>query len=195
MRSFRAGCAVVAFGCLATIAGCASPPPPQPSSGGRMVPTYSEETGRLAELKYDRNKDGKTDTWATMDGPRVVRIQIDENGDGKPDRWEYYKPATTPGVPGVLDRVETATQHDGRISRREFLQDGRLWRIDEDTDGDGATDKWETYKNGALAVMELDTLHRGKPDRRLVYGSGGGLQRIEVDPDGSGQFRVVREGR
>jgi len=160
-----------------------------------MVPTYSEDTGRLTELKYDRNRDGKVDTWATMDGQRIVRVEIDEDGDGKVDRWEYYQPGTAPGVPGVLERVERATRHDGRISRREFLEAGRLVRIEEDTDGDGAIDKWETYKDGALAVMELDTQHRGKCDRRLVYGRGGTLERIEVDPDGSGQFRVVRQGR
>ncbi len=185
---------LVALACAAALAAC-SQPPAQKAPTNRLVPAYSEDTGKLTELKYDRNNDGKIDTWATMDGSRVVRIEIDEDGDGKPDRWEYYKPGNAPGVPGVLERVETATRHDGRVSRREFLENGRLVRIEEDTDGDGVVDKWETYRDGALAVLELDTLHRGKPDRRLIYSLSGAVERIEADPDGSGQFRVVPNGR
>lgn len=181
--------------CLAITVACGFQPPSQGNGGGQLAPKYSEKTGRLIEIRYDRNKDGKPDTWATMDGLRVVRIEIDEDGDGKVDRWEHYQPGKHPGVSGVLERVEVATRHDGHISRREFLQDGVLARIEEDTDNDGATDKWESYKDQALTLVELDTEHRGKPNRRLVYGRGGALERVEVDPDGSGRFRVVPQDR
>ncbi len=177
--------AVVIAGGLAGTLACGSKPAPQT---GEVIPSYSEQTGRLTELTSDRDKDGKVDTWATMDGSRVVKIAIDENGDGKPDRWEFYKPGTGADAPGVLERVEVATRYDGKVSRREFLENGRLVRIEEDTDGDGAIDKWETYKDGALAFMDLDTSHRGKPDRRLVYGADGNLDHIEADADGSGKW-------
>lgn len=178
--------------CLAGVLACGSKPP---AGAAEVTPTYSEQTGRLTQLTSDRDKDGKVDTWATMDGSRVVKIEIDESGDGKPDRWEFYKPGTGAHASGVLERVEVATRHDGKVSRREFLENGQLARIEEDTDGDGAVDKWETYKNGALALMELDTARRGKADRRLVYGADGGLDHIEADADGSGTFRVLPRDR
>ncbi|MGE5361202.1 MAG: hypothetical protein ACM3NQ_19470 [Bacteroidales bacterium] len=181
---------VVVAGCLAGALACGSKPPAQGAAGG-VIPTYNDQTGRLTQLKSDRDKDGKIDTWATMDGSRVVKIEIDENGDGKPDRWEYYKPGTGAEASGVLERVEVATRFDGKVSRREFLENGHLARIEEDTDGNGATDKWETYKDGGLVLMELDTSQRGKPDRRLVYGADGSLDHIEADADGSGNMKSV----
>jgi hypothetical protein len=35
--------------------------------------------------------------------------------------------------------------------------------------------------------VAFDTQHRGAPDRRLVYGSGGSV-RVEVDARGDGTF-------
>ncbi len=192
MRNIRSSAlAAAAAACLALATGSCGSKSPSNQARPPVAAKYNPETGRLTALTSDRNNDGKIDTWATMDGSRVVRIEIDEDGDGKVDRWEYYRPGTGSGANGVLERVERATRHDGRISRREFLEDGRLTRIEEDTDGDGAIDKWEFYRDGALVSMELDTQHRGKPDRRLVYGPGGALERIEVDPDGTGQFRPL----
>lgn len=51
---------------------------------------YDPATGRLTEITYDKNKDGRVDTWVKMDGPRPVSAEIDENQDGIVDRWEYY---------------------------------------------------------------------------------------------------------
>ena len=50
------------------------------------------------------------------------------------------------------DRIERATRMDGKVSRREFFEQGSLARIEEDTNGDGALDKWETYVGGVLSV-------------------------------------------
>lgn len=61
--------------------------------------------------------------------------------------------------------------------------------MEEDTDANGKVDKWETYADGALTLMALDTQGRGTPDRRLVYGADGSLDRIEADPTGSGTFQ------
>ena len=53
-------------------------------------PTYDNATGRLKELTFDVNKNGRIDTWTEMDGSRPLRSRIDDNEDGRPDRWEYY---------------------------------------------------------------------------------------------------------
>src|SRR4029450_6121138 len=39
--------------------------------------TYDQNTGRLKELTYDANKNGRIDTWTDMDGTRPPRARID----------------------------------------------------------------------------------------------------------------------
>jgi hypothetical protein len=173
-------------------------------------PTYNA-SGVLTKLEADTDHDGKIDTWAYMDGARVVRVEIDENGDGTVDRWEYHKQGQV-GQAGqvaqsapvrrldrgglespdkTIEHIERATRHDGVVSRWEYFENGLLTRIEQDTDGDGKLDKWETYSGGSLSMMAIDSQHRGRPDRRLVYRPDGTLERIEIDPDGSGIFRPL----
>ena len=176
-----------------------------------MHPTYDKATGVLTRLEADSDHDGKIDTWAYMDGARVVRVEVDENGDGTVDRWEYHsqvgqvgqaqagQPVQLTRVRGggfaspdkTIERIERATRHDGVVSRWEYFEDGMLVRIEADTDGDGKIDKWETYRGGTLSMMAIDTLHRGKADRRLVYRPDGTLDRIEIDPTGSGTWQTM----
>ena len=173
---------------------------PAPARDPRLKPEYGKD-GRLTRLTYDKNGDGKDDTFAFMDGPIVVRVEVDEDGDGKIDRWEYHRAAatadagTTPANANApdktIERIERATQHDGKISRKEFFENGSLIRIEEDTDADGKMDKWETYSAGTLASMAFDSQHRGAPDRRLIYNPDGSLNRIEADPAGTGRFERV----
>ena len=68
---------------------------------------------------------------------------------------------------------------------------GEIARVELDADADGRTDRWELYREGELYRLELDTLGKGFPDRRLVYGPGGNLRGVQVDPDGDGEFAVV----
>lgn len=175
----------VASGCRATETG------KQPQS--RIEPVYDKTTGKLTRLSYDSNGNGTHDTWAFMDGIRLLKLEADENEDGRMDRWEYY-PASGPSAHAKQppERIDRATRLDGRISRREFFEGSAMVRVEEDTDGNGAIDKWETYSSGALVAVALDTKGRGKPDRRLVYRPDGSLDRIETDPTGSGQFQAVK---
>jgi hypothetical protein len=158
----------------------------------RVEPSYDQATGKLTRLAYDANNDGKHDTWAFMDGARLTKLEADENQDGRIDRWEFYPANATKGAKQPPERIERSTRFDGRISRREFFENGVMVRVEEDTDGDGKTDKWETYADGALVMLALDTQGRGKPDRRLVYNTNGALERIEADATGSGHFEVVK---
>jgi len=175
------------------IGGCRQEPDQR--EGDRATPVYNKQTGRLEELLSDKNGDGKIDTRAHMEGVRVKYIEIDLNADERPDRWEYYVPASKlGGVAGlqesVLERVEVATQFNGKITRREFYEDGVISRTEEDTDVDGRIDKWETYEGDHLASVAFDTTHRGTPDRKLTYGPNG-TARIEVDEKGTGNWTVV----
>src|SRR5262245_15350526 len=117
------------------------------------VQSEYDKSGRLSRLTYDRDGDGKIDTWGYMDGSRVVRVEVDEDGDGKVDRWEYHRdPKTTNSSTGstgsrnagsareaddgdpTVERIDRATKHDGKVSRHEYFDNGVLTRIEEDTD-------------------------------------------------------------
>lgn len=176
---------------------------------------YDTTTGRLKELTYDANKNGRIDTWTEMDGNRPLRARIDRNEDGKLDRWEYYddkgqltKVGFSRGDDGQADawafagpdgkvvRVEISSAHDEKkIDRWERYDTsaaaadgmGPLLAAEEDTNSDGRPDKWETYEAGALKTAVFDEDHDGTADRRLTY-ERGTLTMIETGPDGSGRF-------
>jgi hypothetical protein len=178
-------------------------------------PRYDPATGRLKELTYDANKNGKIDTWTEMDGTRPLRARIDRNEDGKLDRWEYYDDKGqlakvgfsraddgTPdawafsGPDGKVARVEVSSARDEKqIDRWERYDPstagpdgmGALTAAEEDTNQDGKADKWESYERGRLTMAAFDENHDGKPDRRFTYESGA-LILIETEPDASGRY-------
>ncbi len=162
--------------CLGLLAGlsggCHSSDPPRHD----LKPTYDTTSGRLRELSYDSNSDGHADMKAFMDGSRVLKVEVDENLDGRPDRWEYYGPPDADAPSGDAAgrfpapiRVEFATRHDGKVTRKEGFEAGRLAWVEEDRDGDGRIDRWETYVDGALSTLALDTEGRGTPNRQITY--------------------------
>lgn len=182
-------------------------------------PTYDATTGKLIQLTYDRNKNGRIDTWTDMDGTRPIQSRIDLDEDGKIDRWEYYDAKGTltkvgfsrantgkpdawayAGPDGRIARVEiSSTSDEHKIDRWEYYDGsppapngdatGALVRAEEDTNGDGKIDKWETYDGGQLATVAFDQDLNGKPDRRLTY-KDGRLVLIESNPDASGVYRT-----
>ena len=171
------------------------------------IPSYDKTTGRLVEITYDRNKNGKIDTWTEMEGAKPLRSRIDLDEDGKIDRWEHYgdKGSLTKvgfsrkqdgredawaysGPDGTVARVEiSSTGDEHKIDRREFYEGDGLARAEEDTDGNGKIDRWETYDSGALKTAAMDEGGDGIPDRRFTY-AGGALVLIESAPDASGTF-------
>jgi hypothetical protein len=178
--------------------------------------TYDQKTGRLKELTYDANKNGRIDTWTEMDGSRPVRARIDRNEDGRIDRWEYYDDQgklskvgfsraddgtadawAYSSADGKIERIEISSTHDEKkidrweryapsASTRENL--GAPISAEEDTNGDGRPDKWETYEGSALKTAAFDENFDGRPDRRLTY-EAGALVLIETDPDATGAYR------
>jgi len=170
-------------------------------------PTYDKTTGKLTQLTYDRNKNGKIDTWTDMDGNRPLRSRIDLDEDGTIDRWEYYgdkgellkvgfsrkkdgKPDAWAysGAGGKVDRVEiSSTGDEHKIDRWEHYDASGLVNAQEDNNGDGRIDKWEAYAGGALKAAAFDENADGKPDRRLTYDNGQ-LTLIETDSNPSGTY-------
>jgi len=169
--------------------------------------SYDKSTGKLKELTYDANKDGRIDTWTEMDGARAVRSRIDKNQDGKLDRWEYYdgqgqirkvgfsrkddgKPDAWAysGAEGRVERIDiSSTGDEQKIDRWEHYAAAGLAAVEEDRTGDGVPDKWETYEAGALKTAAFDENGDGKPDRRLTYQEGS-LVLIETEPDSTGRY-------
>lgn len=179
-------------------------------------PSYDKTTGRLTELTFDANKNGRIDTWTEMDGNRPLRSRLDTDEDGRVDRWEYYDAAgklskvgfsrrsdvkpdawAFSTADGRIERIEVSSAADeAKIDRWEFYEasaapgpdgTGPLARVEEDQNGDGRRDKWERYENGTVQTVEFDEDHDGRPDRRLTYREAD-LVLIETSPDASGGY-------
>jgi hypothetical protein len=171
--------------------------------------TYDSDTGRLRQITYDSNKNGRVDTVTHLDGTRLLRTEIDADEDGRVDRWEYFDAAgrlekhaisrandgmadawAFPGPDGTVVRLEISLKRNGRIDRWEHYEAGSVARAEEDASGDGRADKWEVYQSGTLVAVMLDNDADGRPDRRLTYTAEGQLSLIESDPDHTGAFRT-----
>jgi hypothetical protein len=206
-RTAKSSLVVVAIVSLAV--GACSGKPKQAAATNEFNPVYDKKTGKLTQLTFDADKDGKNDTWSYMDGTRIVRIEIDRDNDGRIDRWEYYGADQKvekigiasendgkadawayPAADGSLAKKEISTKRDGKVTRVEYYEAGALVRVEEDTQASGRIDKWETYRNGSLSAVAFDDQRLGKPTRRLVYGADGQV-RAEVDPQGSGTWTAA----
>ena len=203
-------------GALLVLPGCSNREAEQAKAA--IKPTYDQKTGKLTELAYDSNHDGRPDTWTDMDGARALRTRIDRDGDGKIDRWEEYDAAgalarvgfsrkndgkadawATPGKDQSIERIEISSKGDEHhIDRWEYYGPaaagsegtGPLLRVEEDTKGDGKPHKWETYQNGALETVSFDEDGNGTPDRRFTYRNAA-LALIESKPAPDGRFTVA----
>lgn len=201
---------------LALVSLCACSNPEKERLRATTRPTYDRQTGKLTELTYDANKNGRIDTWTDMDGTRPLRSRVDRNEDGRIDRWEYYDDKgqllkvgfsrkddgkvdawAFSGPDGKLQRIEIFSSGDEKkVDRWEYYDASRatgpdnagvLVRAEEDTNADGRPDKWETYENGAVQTAAFDEDGDGTPDRRLQY-QGAVLVLIESAPDASGKY-------
>jgi antitoxin component YwqK of YwqJK toxin-antitoxin module len=199
---------VTSFVCalVAVCAACSTSSPPDKAG---ITPTYDKSSGRLTELAYDSNHNGKVDTWTEMDGARPLRSRVDSNEDGLIDRWEFYDDRgkltkvgfsrqndgkadawAFVGADGKPQRVEmSSTADEMKIDRWEHYETGVLTSAEEDTNHDGTPDKWESYEDGSLKSASFDENADGRPDRRLTY-LDGALVSIETDRDAGGTFKT-----
>jgi len=206
-RSWR--CVALALSLVPALAAGACSNPERDRLKATTVPTYDSATGKLKELTFDHNKNGRIDTWTQMDGARPVLTRMDRDEDGTVDRWEYYDQAgkllkvgfsrANGGKPDAwaysgtgteqIERIEiSSTADENSIDRWERYAAGNvLTEADEDTNRDGRPDKWETYGGGVLSTVAFDENQDGRPDRRLTYQQGA-VTVIESDPDASGKY-------
>lgn len=181
---------------------------------------YDAETGRLRKLAFDATGGGKNNAVGYLEGSRMRRIELDLDANGAIDRWDFYgadgklekvglsqrndgrmdaEAFYTPE--GALRLMRVSTRRDGTFDRTEHYENNVLIRSEDDTNGDGKPDKWDTYRPDAdlppsvrpyvVTSTALDETGRGTPSRRFFYGPGGGVERVEVDPDGDGHFTVL----
>jgi hypothetical protein len=156
--------------------------------------TYDQASGKLTELTFDANKNGRIDTWTEMEGARPLRSKIDSNEDGRIDRWEYYdaggkltkvgfsrKAAETPdawafaAANGGIERIELSSAADpAQIDRWEFY---------EPSPSAGASDP---DNPGTLLRVEVDTNADGRPDKWERY-SAGMVSTVEFDENHDGR--------
>ena len=209
--------------CLASVLLAAAVPGCSRGSSNDPKAVYDPQTGALRALAYDVNHTGRNDAVMYMDGTRIQRIELDADGNGKVERWDFYgqdgklaRVGLSQKNDGVMDaealyteggalaRLRISTKRDGRFDRTEFYENNLLVRSEDDTNGDGKPDKWDTYEvqpdapagapRTSITSTAIDETGRGKPTRRFVYGAGGTIARVEVDPDGDGNFVPLKQG-
>ncbi len=147
-----------------------------------MVVQYDDKTGRLKRIEIDQNKNGRIDTWSYWDATRVHRIEVDKDEDGRIERWEHYDEHNK------MIRVGSSSRDDAIEDTWTYPDDkGFLARVETDTDRDGVIDKRETFvpKPGApdgpvLSMVELGLDKAGNASRRLYYRPDGSFDRAET---------------
>ncbi len=180
---------------------------------------YDPQTGRLRTLAFDATGIGRNNAVLHADGAKLHRIELDLDANGAFDRWDFYgadgklvKVGLSQRNDGLMDAeafytatgalrmMRVSTRRDGTFDRTEYYENQLLVRSEEDTTGDGRPDKWDTYRPEAdvppgvppyaITSTAFDHTGRGTPSRRLVFGPGGRVERVEVDLDGDGHFTV-----
>lgn len=157
--------------CAFALAACSNPDSESARLKATTQASYDFTTGKLAEITYDQNKNGKIDTWTRMNGAVPVSSRLDTNEDGKLDRWETYDAA------GKLTRVDfervptpdaanPTPLYTGKPNATAFMAaDGSIERVEY----------WELSPSGQRDVV-----------LREFYNASKVMTRSEEDTDGDG---------
>lgn len=156
----------------ALAAACSQPTADQARVKATTQASYDLTTGKLSEITYDKNKNGRIDTWTKMNGSIPVSSRMDTNEDGKLDRWETYGPDgkltqvdwERPPVPGPANPNPNYT---GKPNATAYVN------------ADGVVERIEYYETSDVTGQKDIT-------RREFYNAAKQLTRAEEDSDGDG---------
>lgn len=177
------------------LAGCSSPEADRVKATTQA--NYDRATGKLSEITYDKNKNGKIDTWVKMNGSRPVSAEIDTDEDGKIDRWEEYGPdgklAITrwerPKPPTAKDTTMKGKPDavaymgpDGVVEKIEYSEVSEM----PEMKGKESVVRREFYKGTVLIRAEEDTLGLGYMDRLETHFPDGSIA-VELDETADGK--------
>lgn len=166
LRSYAAGLTGVALVAGVLLAAACGPSAEEQRLRTTSKGSYDPQTGQLRAITYDRNKNGRIDTWVRMEGTRPISAQLDTNEDGTIDRWEEYGPAEELVRAGWI-RAESLTLPDA-----------------------AALELPSTAASGQLTTPPPTT---AQPDSWLYPGADGRSHRIEyLDIDNGGNQVVAR---
>ncbi len=165
LKTYAAALLGVAVGLAGlSLAGC-GPSAEEQQLRSTSKGSYDPQTGQLRAITYDRNKNGRIDTWVRMEGTRPISAQLDTNEDGVIDRWEEYDP-------------------------KEALVRAGWIRAHSETLPDAATLGTAAAAATPLATPPPTT---AEPDSWLYPGADGRSHRIEyLDIDNAGNQVVAR---
>jgi hypothetical protein len=134
--------------------------------------SYDLKTGKLKEITYDQNKNGRIDTWTKMNGSLAVSSRLDTNEDGKLDRWETY------GADGKLMRVDWERAPVPGPANPNPNYTGQP-NATAEVNAAGVIEKIEYYETSDVNGQRDIT-------RREFYSADKQLTRAEEDTDGDG---------
>lgn len=159
----------------------------QPAGSGTSMATYDKTTGRLIQITYDRNENGRIDTWTRMEGARPISSELDTNEDGVIDRWEEYDAKGLLARAGWIRARPNPTPPDSAASNpggpTSVVADTWLY---PSTDG----------KTHRIDFLDVNNAGESIVTRREFYESEK-LVRVEEDKDGDGvldQWETWRDG-
>jgi len=114
-------------------------------------------SGRVAEIKVDRNRDGRHDEKRFYVRGKKLRAELDEDFDGRTDVWEVY-------ADGTLQRRGVDVDRDGKVDRWD--RDELAYRAAERRER--AAEEQRQQAPGAAPDEVGDA---GAPDARVAPGA------------------------
>ena len=154
------------------------------SKGDKVAPAASQPAGAAAKPQLRGGASALSEThgdWTVNCTNKICSLS----------HQQFNKQS---GTEAVGDRIDDQDR-PGRIGTLALpfglaLANGIALEID-DKKLEGSLQFNTCQAVGCLVSVAFDSSHRGRPDRRLVYGADGSA-RLEVDPKGDGHFVAVK---
>jgi hypothetical protein len=174
--------------------------------------SYDPQTGQLRAITFDRNKNGRIDTWVRMEGTRPISAQLDTNEDGVIDRWEEYGPnealvragwvrahsetlpdaaaletsASASAAAPLTTPPPTSAEPDSWLYPGDDGRSHRIEYLDVDNGGNQVVARREFYEEARLVRVEEDKDGDGLIDQWETHRDGV-LQAVEFDEGRDGK--------